>query len=258
MDNLLERITDILKPFNEELYRYCIVLLLIAASLVVYVKESNLAPAIVVLALIPMFLLFKLITNNPPPGWKPKWTFMLMGSFFALSLLVVIYAFFFSTINRTLFDQRTTRAYEYQDKWVGLFQKQYEEMDTAIFKLNENAIKDMPPEKVMPWISNQIQGNPNYMTAIPVYVDFFESWHDCINRSNCNNPEVEKYFERVVFEFWANYRCWVNRLRSNGYPEDYGKHIEYWYENRSGARESREKAGIFNPYEMCNYSDGRA
>lgn len=155
-----------------------------------------------------------------------------------LSILICVTIISVISIITILSPQKaaTLRSYEYKEKWETLHHSSYEEIDTHILKDNlekirENAQKG--PEYAMQFITEQVDSNPEYRTKVPVYIDFLESWLECLDAKNCADiEEVNNILGRPSSELWANYRCWINGLREKGYAPDYGRRLQERYEKQ--------------------------
>ncbi len=239
--NFIKEIAPLLSQFSKGYYRYGVALFYGAFGLTLYITGSNITASIIVFALIPMFLLFSLINDFAGTVLTEKSSVCLMGSFFVVSLVVMGFAFYFSG------DHPKIRAYDFQKKWETFHQKNYELMDTEIMKKNISRFKEMNDKKdILRFINRKISESEEFHTNMYIYVDFFESWIQCVRQNDCRSPTVDLFFKRIMFEFWANYRCWVftqRDKRKTGYPADYGRRIEDWYENLPEVADGRGVAG---------------
>ena len=153
---------------------------------------------------------------------------------------------------------------KFRERWEKNYQKSYEELDTKIFKSTHKILPDVFSKNkkidkgilIFSVIDNKINGDKNAQTLIPQYVDFFESWLSFCDENSCSN----EFFNRKALEFWANYKCWINKLRLNGYPVNYGYNIENHYErnelvlkSRSIANKERKKK-VNNSFDLCQGS----
>lgn len=200
-------------------YRFGILVIITVSSAVYYLSTSDSGIAIVMFAFGSMVLLFSLLApDRRPAGWKAIWTFYLFACYFLFALTIVGFAFYKTGDDRDL-------SKWYEDNW----HQAYAQISSRNAQKVERVTKRTSKSKIFQDIQSALKGDEDLRASVIAEATFLENWEKC-RKNRCRMETYQKQFDDRIFDFWANYRCFIASLRGNGYPRDFGKLLHNRYE----------------------------
>lgn len=232
-------------------YLFVLGAIAVAGSTLAFVSSNgDPLPTVLVAGLSLMAMLFSLLAErNRPHGWNPFWTFLLMLSFVFVALVVLAYLFF---IFRYAPDDP---SHALDNSWrnnhevaLGSLDRELDEVFlTAGIIDKDGALVDEHkehPGSLFSAISSYIDAKTERGTTVLQGLGALEEFEGC-RQTNCRTPEVITKFEGRIFDFWANYRCYIDKMRRRpGYDGKMGVLVQRRYEGSDRVTDRLRRVGL--------------
>lgn len=234
-------------------YRFVLLFVIVLGAVVSYLNTSNLTLSLLFVSLAPLLLLFSLLTpENVPAGWNPFYTFVLLLSFVLVTIILIGAAVYLSS--RADLDT----SQDYFNNWG----TQYEISSQKYNAEAESVARTSGSRKYFSDLSRRVDeceelsACSDFREYIIGAATFLNDWEKC-RAERCRLSTTVVYFDGKIYDFWANFRCYIANLRSiGGYGRDFGALVQARYEElpRVVARleASGHPEGIGNSLRVCS------